>query len=550
MPVSLILLHIAAAVCLLLWGTRMVKLGFTRAYGTSLRRALVYGTSNRFSAFASGLITAALLQSSTATALLLISFVKKHGITLSAALAVIIGADIATTIVAQVLTLDLSWLSPALLVVGIVGHLKFEHGGRRRHVSRIFIGLGLMLLALSLIRQASAPLAASETLPLILAPLHFDPIMAVLISALLTWILHSSLAAVLLFASLASVGIVDLEFGILLVMGANLGGAFIAFVATYNEGVSARRITTANILMRILTLSLCFAFLPHIQIIIENTTSNPSAQVINFHTGFNVLLAVIFLPLVGTVARLMIRMLPKPKDAPLPPHAPVYLDEKALATPVIALACAARETMRMAEMVQEMLESTIECFKQNTDKLTKEIIKKDDTIDRLYKEIKLYLMRLTRESLDPKEADRYLQILTFATNLEHIGDIIDKSLMDLAHKKIKKGERFSDEGWKEIKDFHNLIVANMKLAQTIFLSEDPMLAQRLVDNKRIVREAEASSSTHHFDRLSDGMKQSIATSALHIDIIRDYRRINSYITVVAYTILQTAKEYESRRKGH
>lgn len=526
----------------------MVKLGVTRAYGTSLRRAIAHGTSNRITAMLSGMLTTALLQSSTATALLLISFAKKHAIPLSASLAVIIGADIATTLIAQILTFDLSWLSPALLVIGIIGHLKFENAGRRRHQSRIIIGLGFMLLALTMIRAAAAPLAHSETLPLILAPLEFDPVMAILIAAALTWVLHSTLAAVLLFASLAASGIIDLELGILLVMGANLGGALIALVATYQEGIQARRITISNLLMRIATLVITIAFLPFIISQVQTLGADTARQVVHFHTGFNIALGLIFLPLTGHIAYLAERFLPAPQNIPPPPHAPIYLDDKALNTPVVALACAARESLRMAEMVQKMLELTIESFKQNTDTLAKKVIRQDDTVDKLYKEIKLYLTRLTRESLDPKEADRYLQILTFATNLEHIGDIIDKSLMDLALKKIKKGERFSEEGWQEIKDFHKLVLENMKLAQTIFLSEDPVLAQQLVENKRVVREAEAKSSALHFQRLSTGMKQTLATSAIHLDIIRDYRRINSYITTVAYTILENAKEFEGQRK--
>ena len=203
----------------------------------------------------------------------------------------------------------------------------------------------------------------------------------------------------------------------------------------------------------------------------------------------------------------------------------------------------------MAEMVEDMLEKTISSFKQNTYALSHSIIQKDNDVDKLYGSIKLYLTKLTQESLDPKEADRYLQIMTFATNLEHIGDIIDKSLMHIAQKKVKSQERFSDEGWKEIKDFHAQVVENMKLAQTIFLSEDPTLAQQLVDNKKTIRQAEQETSAQHFDRLREGLPETIATSALHLDIIRDYRRINSYITTVAYAILENARKHESTRKN-
>ena len=407
----------------------MVKLGFTRAYGTSLRKAIRQGTQNRITAFGAGIGVTMLLQSSTATALLLISFVKNNTVPLTAALAVVIGSDIATTLVAQILVFDLSFLSPALLVIGIAGHMKYEHGGRKRHLFRVLIGLGLMLLALSLIKQASAPLTTSETLPLILDPLHSDPITAIVFAAILTWVMHSSLAAVLLFATLATNGIVDLELGLLLILGANLGGAFIAFIATYKDGVTARRITTGNIVMRCAIVLLFYIFIDLTQSQLTQYEFSTARHMVNFHVLFNVVLALIFLPTVGLLSKLCEKLVPEKQGATPPAYEPLYLDDKALSSPVMALAGAARETLRMAEMVQNMLENTIDAFKQNDDRLAKTISEKDDTVDRLYGKIKLYMTQLTQEALDPKESDRYLQILTFATNLEHIGDIIDKSLM-------------------------------------------------------------------------------------------------------------------------
>ena len=204
----------------------------------------------------------------------------------------------------------------------------------------------------------------------------------------------------------------------------------------------------------------------------------------------------------------------------------------------------------MAEMVEDMLTQTIESFKQNSDKMAKDISRKDDTVDRLYTHIKHYLAKMTQESLDPKEADRYLQILTFSTNLEHVGDIIDTSLTDLAKNKIKNNERFSEEGWTEIKDFHKQVLENMKLAQSLFLSEDPSLARKLIDAKKTIREAEQETSSLHFERLRQGLPETIATSSLHLDIIRDYRRINSYITTVAYQILENVDLHADQRKRH
>lgn len=528
----------------------MVKRGFTRAYGSSLRLWISRGTKNRFTAAASGFATTALLQSSTAATLLMLSFVKKHGITLTAAIAFIIGADIATTIVAQILTFDLSWLSPALLAIGIIGHMKYEHGGRKKHIFTIMIGAGLMLLSLALIRDVTLPLKTSETLPLIMAPLNNDPSMAIVFSALLTWVVHSSLATILLFAAFASNHIIDMQLGFLLVIGANIGGAMISFIATYKQGNRARQITSANIVMRALCALIFYIFMSEILAHLNSYGLDTARQIVTFHVIYNVTLAIIFLPIVPLVAKIGETIFPYKETNKRTESDPLYLDEEALFTPVIALASAARETLRMAEMVEEMLSQTITCFKQNTDKLAKDISREDDTVDRLYAAIKHYLAKLTQESLDPKEADRYLQILTFATNLEHVGDIIDTSLMELAKKKIKSGERFSDEGWAEIKSFHAQVLQNMKLAQTLFLSEDPALARVLIDAKKTIREAEQETSTQHFQRLREGLPETIATSSLHLDIIRDYRRINSYVTTVAYSIIETNARHANERKRH
>ncbi len=528
----------------------MVKRGFTRAYGSSLRLWISKGTKNRMTSALSGFATTALLQSSTAATLLMLSFVKKHGINISAAIAFVIGADIATTMVAQILTFDLSWLSPALLAIGIIGHIKYEHGGRKKHVFAIIIGAGLMLLSLALIREATLPLKTSETLPLIMAPLNNDPSMAIAFSALMTWIVHSSLATILLFSAFASTQIIDMQLGFLLVIGANIGGAMIAFITTYKQSAYARQITSSNIMMRAICAIIFYLFMHDILYHLDSYDIRPEQQIVAIHILFNVILAVLFLPLVQLVAKVAKKLFLHKEKNQRKESDPLYLDEEALSAPVIALASAARETLRMADMVEDMLSQTITCFKQNTDTMAQDIRQRDDTIDKLYAQIKHYLTRLTQESLDPKEADRYLQILTFATNLEHIGDIIEKSLMELAKKKINRGERFSDDGWKEIKNFHAKVLNNMKLAQNLFLSEDPKLARKLIDNKRDIRLAQEKTSTKHFQRLSQGLSETIATSSLHLDIIRDYRRINSYVTVVAYQIIETNVNHAKQRKRH
>ena len=275
--------------------------------------------------------------------------------------------------------------------------------------------------------------------------------------------------------------------------------------------------------------------------LLQHGPGSDDRQIVNFHTTFNLALAMVFLPLAKIYAHLLIKIFPERqniKDS----GAPAYLDSTALDTPVIALAGTARETLRMAEIVERMLEKTITAFEKNDENLIASIRAMDDRVDPLNQEIKFYLTKLSQESFEPNEADRYIQILTFSTNLENCGDIIDKNLMEIAMKKIRKQEKFSEKGFSEIRSFHETVLQNLRLAQTIFLSEDTALAARLVENKRSVRLAEIESSRSHFNRLREGLTQSVATSDLHLDIIRDLRRINSYVTSVAYTIIDTNKK--------
>lgn len=524
-----------------------MRRGFLRGFGAYLKRVISLGTKNRFTSFFSGIFVTFFLQSSTATILLISSFAKNGLIASLAALAIVIGADLSTTLIARVLVLDLSLLSPILIICGFAIYSD-NATGSRNHISNILIGLGLMLLSLTLLRESITPLTNSETLPYILAPLESDHLIAILAAALITWLMHSSLAAVLFFASLSTSTAVSLDLGFYLILGANLGGAIIPFALMLKEkNAHVRRITVGNLIMRI---SVIFALLPFaatITALLDLYSDTPHIALVNLHIAFNILLALIFMPLISLLAKITEKLIPD-KINESAPHHPVFLDEKALDTPIIALAGAARETLRMAEFVETMLEETILTFQKNDAKLVKKIRETDDTVDKIYDNIKLYMTNLSREGLDTNEANRYVQILTFSTNLEYVGDIIDKNLMELAEKKIKKHDSFSEEGMTEIENFHRIVLENMQLAQNIFLLQDTELARQLVEEKKSVRKAVRKSSDKHFQRLTDGKASSLATSSLHLDIIRDLRRINTYMTAVAYNILEQDKKLQKAKK--
>ena len=318
---------------------------------------------------------------------------------------------------------------------------------------------------------------------------------------------------------------------------------------TFKMGAHAKRITTGNLIMRV---SCVLMVLPFLNILIETFSTIGVAQsreIVHFHTLFNIFLACVFLPLITPLSKLCKKLVPYKEEPVNKEEEPIYLDETALESPTIALAGAARETLRVAKVVEDMFTNSMIALKNEDTAIVKQIIAADDIVDKLHTEIKLYLTRVSEEALDPKESDRFVQILSFSTNLEHIGDIIEKSLIELVIAKIKRKKRFSNEGFKEIQNFHQTTLKNMKIAQAIFMSEDPKLARQLVDGKAEMRKAAIKSSAQHFQRLREGVPETQDTSTLHTDIIRDYKRINSYITSVAYSILENAKSHKDERKN-
>jgi phosphate:Na+ symporter len=540
------LINIIGGVCLLLWGLRNVKTGVNRAFGAGLHKIIANSTSNRIKAFFTGIGVTALLQSSTATTLILAGFCSRGIITTAGGIAIILGADVGTTLVAQVLSFDLSWLSPMLLIAGFFMVSRFETAGRVGHLGRICFGLGLMLLALSLIKQTTLPLKESELIVEIMKSLGGDTIFAIFIAAIMTWLAHSSLAVVLLLMSFVQGDIIPLDVGLAMVLGANLGGVLAPIVATINDNESARRVPLGNFIVRLIGVSAAIPFLGLAQEYLLVFDSNSARVLVNFHTGFNVVLALFFLPLTGLVANLSTIMLPD-KDDPDDPSRPKYLDEKSLDVPTIALASASRETLRMADILDSMLGDTLKAFTTNDIRWIRRVKSQDDILDDIFKTLKLYMARLSQSSLDPEEAIEYEKIISFATNMEHAGDVIDKGLMAMAEKKLRKQKNFSDEGLKEIENIHYLVNESVRLAQTIFVSDDLILARQMIEGKERLRSAEQEANSSHLDRLREGVPETISTSSMHIDIIRDYRRINTHMCTVAYPILEESGQIRSTR---
>ncbi len=528
---------------LLIWGLRMIQTSILQAFGARLRYLIGVGTSNRLRAFVTGLGATFALQSSTATALMAASFAAGNLIGAALAQAVMLGANVGTSILTQILALDIHWLSPVLILLGVALYTSRDVS-RLRAVAQAIIGLGLMLLSLQLLASATEPMRTSPVIGSLFAAMANAPLLAVIAASFLAVLCSSGLAVVLLVMSLAANGHVPPALGIALVLGANVGGAIPPMLATSSLGPAARRVTVGNFLIRLLGSAMVLLAMPWAVTALSLLSADPSQTVVNAHVLFNIGLAIVFLPLLDPFSALITRSFPS--KAPKP-GGPRYLDEKALATPAVALANAARETLRVADKVEAMLARSLEALRSDDEQLCADLIKMDNEVDDLHESIKLYLAKLGRESLTPEEQHRSREITSFVVNLEHIGDIIDKSFSELIAKKIRNRLRFSDEGFAEITQFHRQTLENLKMAQGIFLSRDVPLARRLVELKVEVRNMERISAEHHMARLREGRVESVQTSSLHLDLLRDLKRINAHIASVAYPLLDASGELAESR---
>jgi phosphate:Na+ symporter len=542
------LLHLFGAVALLLWALRMVRTGIMRAYGSQLRHWIGVAMTNRFRALGAGIVTSLLLQSSSATGLLTSSFVSRGMVGSAAALAIMLGADLGTSLVTQAYSLPIYILSPALILVGYVMFNKLE-STRLRDLGRAGIGLGLALLALHLITESAAPIREAPLLPQILNLMSNSPVFGVIIGGILTVLCASSIAVVLLIASLVKAGLLPVPLALAFVLGANLCADVMAMLTSMGDPPEARRVQLGNMIFRAIGVVAVVPLLPLIVPLLPllpDFGGGEMRQILDFHVGFNLLLIVVFIGLIGPVSRLTRRLMPdaaKEDD----PSRPRYLAASAVDSPSIALANASREALRMGDAVGEILRLSLQALRSDDRKTIKHASELDSQVDRLNEAIKLYLTKVSRESMDPNDHRRVIDLITFTTNLEHIGDIVDKNLMELAAKKVKYKLKFSPEGAEEIEGIHNRLNGNLQLAMNVFMTGDLGLARKLFAEKQAFRELERQAAESHLDRLREGRIESIQTSSLHLDILRDLKRINSHLALVAQPILEAAGELSPSR---
>jgi len=531
----LTLLNLLSAVALLVWGTHIVRTGIMRVYGADLRRVLSRSMTKKPMAFVAGIGVTALVQSSNATTLLVTSFVAQGLVSLTPALVIILGADVGTALMARILTFDLSWLSPLFIFFGVVFFLGRKQT-RAGQLGRASIGLGLILLALQLIVAAATPITQAAGVKVIFSSLTGDVMLDALIGAVFAIISYSSLAAVLITATLTATGVISFKVALCLVIGANLGSGLLAMLNNSGSNVAGKQVALGSLLFKFIGSLIVLPFIDLLAEWLQKLPVNDEELVIFFHVFYNLTRCLIMVPFTDLMASLCRRLIREEPETDLRLK-PKHLDGSALDTPALALANASRETLRIGDVLEQMLTSFSKVVHGEL-REEREVRRLDDDVDVLYTAIKLYLAQMPKEDLPEEDSRRWAEIIEMALNLEMAGDVLERMSGDVADKSLTARRAFSAEGVAELDTLLEQITTNLRLSLSVFLSRDITSAKRLRRAKHRFRIMNRRYSHKHVDRLHQQNVLSIETSSLHLGLLGDMNRLNSLFCAIAYSVLE------------
>lgn len=547
MTFPLTLLNLAGAVALLLWGSHMVQSGVQRAFGPRLRDVLSSALRNRFRAFAAGLGVTTLLQSSTATGLMTSGLCAAGAVELEAALAVMLGANVGTTVVAQAFSFDIAAFSPALLLIGVM--LFRRDGGRNRDAGRALIGLGLMFLALGQLLDIMTHYEDSPNLRLLFGAIGAEPAVDVLLGAALTWASHSSVATVLFTMSLAARSVVPPDAAFALVIGANIGAAINPLVeGVRGDDPAARRLPVGNLLTRLVGGILALALLAPLGRFMVTLQPDIARVVVDFHTLFNLAIALVFFPLLTPFAALLRRLLPQKSD-PADPALPLYLDAPSRESPALALSAAAREALRLADLVTEMIAGAQAGLRDSDRRQLADTRRRAATVARLAAAIRAYLAALDSEDSRDEDEERLRILLTFVAQMEQASAGLSKNLIGAVTKHLKKTVAVPEPLRGEILAMLDRTAANLRAACALLMSDDVRAAHLLLDEKTLFRELEARATQAHFNALAARTDDPPEASTLRLELVRSLKQVNGHIIAAAYPILDRRGELLATRRA-
>ncbi len=535
----MIMISLFGGVLFLLYGIKLLNDGLQKAAGSRIRSLLRSLTSSRLAAVGIGAFITGLIQSSSATSVMLVGFVSAGLMSFRQTLAVILGADIGATLTVQLIAFRIYDYSLLLIGVGL-SLIFFTKRMLHKSVGDAILGFGFVFLSLKIMIDAMAPLHEDALFRQVIVALSGTPVAGILLSAVLTALIHSSAATMGIAIVLAGSGLIPLRAAIYIILGANIGTCATALIASLRSPAEARRVAWAHVLFKVVGVILFLPFLTPFESLVTRTASDLPRQIANAHSLFNVIIALLLLPFTGLFAKAIVKLVPEKAEEKK--FGPMYLDEHVLGTPALALGQATREALRASDIVREMLVDAVNVFQNDDPTAIMEVKNKDNLVDLLDRHIRLYITRLSNAPLRQAQTRRAMIVLEITRDIESIGDIIDRNIMPLALKRIKKDITFSQEGLEEILSFHKKVLENFDIAISAFTSNDRELAERVLRSKEELATLERELVQAHLDRLRKGFRESIETSHIHLDLIGNLARVNALITHIIYPIIEEKRD--------
>ncbi len=545
LPTGLMLMGFAGGLALFLHGMNGVTSGLRGLAGTSLSTVLGRVSGNRFTGVATGMLVTATIQSSTVTMVLVIGFLSAGLLTLVQSVGVIIGANVGTTITAQIIAFDVVRYSLAMIAGGVLA----EFVGRREQVRQLgtaVAGLGILFLGMGVMQGAMAPLQDYEPF-LALMSVERGPLPGVLIGAGFTALIQSSSATIGIIIVMASQGLVPLETGIAIALGASLGTAVTTMLATIGRPPVALRAGLVHVLFNVIGVTIMLLLIDPIAQLA--TTISPSAeqlsgqqrlsaeaprQIANAYTIAKTGMLLLFLPFTHQLAALVERLVP-PRPSEIGAE-PKYLDEGVLNAPSIALDLARKEVGRLGQRVLDQVERVMPTVLTGSTTELTALADADDDIDHLHTAILAYLRRIDDDPLTEDQGDELLALMEVTSYLELVGDIVKHEFVRIGLRRIEEGVPVSDESMKVVGDFHAKMVSLLRDALNAFAEEDPALARSVLDAKPVVNELLSAAAQHHATRITADAPQRVAAYSRGQETIEHLRRLYTFAKRIARTV--------------
>lgn len=529
---------------LFLWGMKMMSTGLQNAAGDRMRSILGSLTRNRIVAMFMGVFITTAIQSSSATSVMLVGFVNSRLIEFRKTIAIILGALVGTTITAQIIAFRITDYALLMIAMGFLIHI-FSKSQRIRYIGETLLGFGILFYGMHLMSEAMYPLRSHAPFLEFMVNLE-NPLLAILTGLVFTALIQSSSAFIGIMIVMATQGLLSLEAAIPLILGANVGTAVTAILASLNSSRESLKVGIAMILIKITGILILVWWIPPFARFVEMISPKSGAvtgvqaladvlprQIANAHTLSSLFLALLFMPFTRLLARLVDRIVPV---APLPQEEELrtfYLDTRFSSTPSLGLNLAKQEALRLGNITREMAYEIILPFTGKDGAVLESIEKKEITVDYLLEEINRYLSSMTQGQIGKKRIDEAFQIMYTIKEFENIADIVSKVLMKRAREWVRSGAGFSPEGKKELQDFHEHIMHQLNRAMEVFRDLNLETAKKMKERHKKHRVMAMEYEMMHYRRIREQVPESAESSETHLELITMMRNIASHATNIA-----------------